>query len=223
MAEQASTPPAPDPARVLAYARRVAGLDDRVFVDLAADDSVTAAAFVLPAALMLGSALAGLLELVLGGAAAQLNWPQFVLRQIVLGTAIGWGAWFGWVQGTHVLLARGGVEVAPAAIARVLSFALLPIVLGWLFFIPRIVLGAGTVLGDVSFAMLAVAYVAMPVLGLHAVQAVAPRANSRLVTASTALPYLVMSGVVALAGHLVGAAPLLSFYQSGSRAFFGQF
>ncbi len=223
MAGQSATAQASEPGRVLAYARRVVTLEERAFDDLAADESVTSAAFLLPAVLMFGGALAGLLGLVLGGAAGQVSWLQFGLRQFVLGTAVGWGAWFGWLHGTRLLLARAGIEVAPAALARVLAFALLPLVAGWFFFVPTVVHGSNTPLGDLSFGLLAIVYVAVPLLGLHAVRAVAPRASTRTLTMAAAVPYLVMSGFVALAGHLFGAAPLLSFYQEGSRAFFGQF
>jgi hypothetical protein len=211
-----------DPAATWAYVRRVARLDDSVFGDIARDESATLAALLLPVVLMFGGAVAGLLYILVEGGGAQLNWTQFVLREMVLGSGFGWAAWLGWVALTRFTLLRMyAVEVDFWQLARALGFAMLPLALTWAFFLPAAVIDSAGPLGDVAFGVLTLGFVLVPIVGLHAVPAVTGGVPARAVVFGTVLPYLVVAAIVAVEGHFTGAAPMLPLYQQGSQAYFG--
>lgn len=214
----------PDPAHILALARRVAVLEDGVFKELAANPHETGGALALVAVLYLGSGLAGLAYVVVAGDLGTVSLAQFVAREVVGGAVAGCVAWLAWVALTRgVLGAVFGVRAPLDRLLRVMAYSLVPLALTWVFFVPRAIPGLERVLGEVSFLLLVVAFVAIPLWALHGVQAAAPDASPRQVLLAVAASYVVVMGLLVVQGHMTGMAPPTELYGTGSRLYYGAY
>lgn len=222
-AGQAQSLPA-DPRHVLALARRVAVLEDGVFEELAANVGETGGAVALAAVLYLGYALAGLVYTIVEGDFARLSLVQFVSREVIGGTVVGFVSWLAWVAAVRALLASmGGVSVPFDLVARVLGYALVPLAVTWVFWVPSAIPGLERLLGDASFALLIAAFVAIPLYAVQGLAVAVPEASTRSTLLIVASTYLVVVGVMALQAHFTGMAPATELYGSGARLYYSAY
>jgi hypothetical protein len=213
-----------DAARTWAFVKRLARTDDTAFREIADDEGQTAAALALPAVVMLAGTIGAWLyfELVVE---VELEFAALLLRGFILGTILGWAAWAGGVFVTQQILVRMGHPVDRWRLARVLGFAMLPMAVTLLMWLPDFVQGDDEPFGSLLQGLFIAVAVILPLFAWHAVRAVAAAATERQVTISVLGGYLFYLAVMGLLATWSGLAPVISLFTHGFEEYvdFGDF
>ncbi len=206
-----------DLAATRRYLLRILRLDDAVFSDLARDQTQTAAALVLPAILLFGTTISSWLWLLLW-VDDGLDNAAVLVRQVIGGTIVSYGAWLLWVLIVDRALAMLWKQtVDRRTLFRVMGFASLPIAFTWIMWLPDNIQGDDLPLGTLSVAILFAAASAWLLLSHRAIAAVTGATENQR-GAANLIGYFVFLAILGLISRS-GMAPGIPLFTRGFREF----
>lgn len=199
------------------YLLRILRLDETVFADLARDQLQTAAALALPAILLFGTTISSWLWLVLW-VDDGLDNAAVLVRQVIGGTIVSYGAWLLWVLIVdRVLTMLWKQTVDRRALFRVMGFASLPIVFTWIMWLPDNLQGDDLPFGTLTVAILFAAVSAWLLLSHRAIAAVTGATENQRGVANL-IGYFVFLAILGLISRS-GMAPGIPLFTRGFREF----